>query len=171
MILPPGIAGDSRASPPFAGVGRRLASLVYDAFLLAAVLLVAGFVVLPFATPASHGAAPYLPSDRVRAFVFAYEVAVAGGYCVGFWTHGRRTLAMKTWRLRLVRANGDGIGYPQALIRYAAAWIGPALALAGYAVVGRVGLALAALPFAWAFVDPERQFLHDRIAGTRVVRD
>jgi uncharacterized RDD family membrane protein YckC len=26
-----------------------------------------------------------------------------------------------------------------------------------------------AFNFLWAFVDPERQFLHDRIAGTRIV--
>jgi uncharacterized RDD family membrane protein YckC len=24
--------------------------------------------------------------------------------------------------------------------------------------------------FLWAFIDPARQFLHDRIAGTRVIR-
>ena len=28
-----------------------------------------------------------------------------------------------------------------------------------------------AINFLWAGVDPERQFLHDRIAGTRILRD
>ena len=30
---------------------------------------------------------------------------------------------------------------------------------------------LLVVNFLWAFVDPERQFLHDRIAGTRIVTD
>ena len=61
-----------------------------------------------------------------------------------------------------------------ALLRYLAAWIGPALAVVAYAVLARIGLGahaawLVGLNFLWAFVDPERQFLHDRLAGTRIV--
>ena len=61
-----------------------------------------------------------------------------------------------------------------ALLRYLAAWIGPALAVAAYAALARYGWGahaawLVALNFLWALVDPDRQFLHDRIAGTRIV--
>jgi hypothetical protein len=35
---------------------------------------------------------------------------------------------------------------------------------------GRWALAALALNYAWAFVDMDRQFLHDRIAGTRLMR-
>jgi len=48
------------------------------------------------------------------------------------------------------------------------------LALVGFIVLERRGLGLWAgafvmFNFAWALFDSERQFLHDRIAGTRLV--
>jgi len=60
-----------------------------------------------------------------------------------------------------------------ALARYLAAWIGPAAALIAFVVlqprgVGAHAAWLIALNFLWACIDPERQFLHDRIAGTRI---
>ena len=61
-----------------------------------------------------------------------------------------------------------------ALLRYLAAWIGPALALGAVRRARphgsrRARAWLVAFNFLWAFVDPERQFLHDRLAGTRIV--
>jgi uncharacterized RDD family membrane protein YckC len=92
------------------------------------------------------------------------------------WTGGRRTLPMKTWRMRIADADGGPPGARTALLRYLAAWIGPLLALVGYAFLrerglGALALGLAGLNFLWAAADPDRQFLHDRIAGTRIVRD
>ena len=48
------------------------------------------------------------------------------------------------------------------------------LALAGYLALrpfgaGALALPLVALNFLWAVADADRQFLHDRIAGTRLV--
>jgi len=55
-------------------------------------------------------------------------------------------------------------------VRYVAAWSGPAGAIAWYAATHSRAAALAlALPYAWALVDRERAFLHDRIARTRLV--
>ena len=81
---------------------------------------------------------------------------------------------MKTWRMSLVRADARPIDARTAITRYLAAWLGPAAALAAYVALKPAGLGahaawLLALNFLWAFVDPERQFLHDRIAGTRIV--
>jgi len=61
-----------------------------------------------------------------------------------------------------------------ALVRYAAVWIGPALAWAVYLAMrahpgASSALALFTVNVAWALIDRDRQFLHDRIAGTRVV--
>jgi uncharacterized RDD family membrane protein YckC len=63
-----------------------------------------------------------------------------------------------------------------ALTRYAAAWIGPALALVAYAALrpapaARLAAVLLALNYAWSVFDRDRRFLHDRVAGTTVVRD
>ena len=81
---------------------------------------------------------------------------------------------MKTWRLALRTADGSPVALSRAVARYLACWIGPALALVGFIVLERRGLGLWAgafvmFNFAWALFDSERQFLHDRIAGTRLV--
>jgi uncharacterized RDD family membrane protein YckC len=116
---------------------------------------------------------PALP-ERVALFFLTFTIVAA--YCVWFWSNGRRTLPMKTWRLRLATVEGGVVTPKTALLRYLACWIGPVLALAAYLALQRVGLGanaawLVAFNFLWAFVDRDRAFLHDRIAGTRIVQE
>ena len=134
-------------TPPAAvGVGRRLASGLYELLILLAVIFIAS---LPFS---------YLFGDAThgwkRHLMQAWVLAVMAGYFGWFWTHGGQTLPMKTWRFRVVRADGSALGWPRALHRFV-------LALLGFLALG--------LGFLWAFFDRERQFLHDRLAGTRLV--
>ncbi len=81
-------------------------------------------------------------------------IAVAGVYFVYCWVHAGQTLPMKTWRLRLVNSDGTALDVRKGILRYM-------FALAGLAVGG--------LGWAWALLDRDRQFLHDRLAGTRIV--
>jgi uncharacterized RDD family membrane protein YckC len=156
---------------------RRLAAVTYEAILLCAVLLLAGFLLAPAVSPAPAGSFQRLlpiPSFPARVLSFAATFGVGALYFGWSWTGGRRTLPMKTWRVRVVSRAGGAVMPRTALVRYCAAWIGPGLALLAYAAMAPAGYArgtlwLAALNYAWAFVDPERQFLHDRIAGTRIV--
>ena len=129
-----------------AGLARRLASAVYEALVVAAILLVAslGFLLL---RPDAAGS----PARPVFQF---YLLGVVGLYFTWFWTHGGQTLPMKAWRIRVVKANGHAVDWRTAWIRFALAW--PAYLLAGAGVL-------------WALFDRDRQFLHDRLAGTRVV--
>jgi uncharacterized RDD family membrane protein YckC len=83
---------------------------------------------------------------------------------------------MKTWHMALVTRAGTPVPRRTALVRYAAWWIGPALGLAAYVLLRPYGLGALALPllvlnYLAAFVDANRQFLHDRVAGTRVIAD
>jgi uncharacterized RDD family membrane protein YckC len=162
-----------------ASLARRLAAVAYEGLLLGAVLLAAGFVLAPWVSPGTGapaaGPVP-LPELTARLALFAALFGVAALYFCWSWTGGRRTLPMKTWRLRLVMRDGSAVGRGSALIRYAAAWAGPALALLAYVALkpagaSRYALWLAALNYAWAWIDPDRAFLHDRIARTRLVRD
>lgn len=160
-----------------AGLRRRLGALVYEALLLVAMAFIVGFLFLPLVSPssASHRALT-VPPVFVRALMFCSLVGGGAIYYRWCWSAGRRTLPQKTWRLRLADRRGRPLSPRTAVLRYAAGWIGPATALIAYAALRPTGLtryalALACLNYAWALVDPDRQFLHDRIAGTRVVQD
>ncbi|HEX2827174.1 MAG TPA: RDD family protein [Burkholderiales bacterium] len=131
-----------------APIGRRLISLIYEALLLTGLLFCAAFVYYAVEQRVAGG--------HTRAVFQLYLASVAGLYFVWQWTRGGRTLPMKTWRLRLVTADGTAVQTRQALVRYVAALAGAIAFGAG---------------FTWAFFDRDRQFLHDRIAGTRIVRE
>jgi len=131
--------------PP--GIGRRLASMLYETLLLLGVLSVT--FILPhvlLGVLASRNAGPEL----VQVHFFLVLLI----YFVWFWLNGGQTLAMKTWKLRIIGTGGTPLRPLQAVLRYLAAW--PSIFLLG------IGLL-------WALVDRDRQFLHDRIAGTRVI--
>jgi uncharacterized RDD family membrane protein YckC len=172
-------AAPARALP---GEGRRLATLprrlgsrVYESLLQLALVLVTGFVLVPLVSPAAGPATSLqLPHAAGRWISFTGVVATTLVYCVWCWSRGRRTLPMKTWHLGLATVTGAPLSTARAFARYLACWIGPALAGAVYLALHRYELGahatwLVGLNFLWAFVDPERQFLHDRIAGTRIV--
>ena len=127
-------------------LGRRLASALYDLLMLAALLLVATFPFLAFFGDATTG--------WRRHVLQGWVLVVAGAYFAWFWTHGGQTLPMKTWRLRLVRGDGMPVSLPRAMHRY---------------VLAVLGLMALGLGFLWALWDRDRQFLHDRLAGTALV--
>ena len=134
------------AGPRAPALARRLASAVYDLLLLVALVLVATF---PFLAVFGDSTAGWR-----RHVLQGWVLAVAGAYFVWFWTHGGQTLPMKTWRLKVVRVDGAPVTPWRALHRYALAVL---------------GLFAAGLGFLWALVDRDRQFLHDRLAGTALV--
>jgi len=158
-----------------AGLARRFAALGYEALLVVAMVLVASFALLPFVSPdAARTHALAVPTLAGRTIMFVALFALGGLFFGWCWSRGRRTLPMKTWRLALVDANGAPLSPRTAIVRYLAAWIGPALALAAYGPLSAYGQGALAWPLVavnWlaAFVDPGRRFLHDRIAGTRIV--
>ncbi|MFO1396437.1 MAG: RDD family protein [Burkholderiales bacterium] len=164
------------ASAPLASLRRRLASLVYELLLLAALLFVVSFALLPLVTPGHAGAAQSLavPALPQRVAMGCVLFAVLALYFTWCWSQGRRTLPMKTWKLRLVDGAGRDLTRRQALLRYLCVWIGPLAAIGLYAVLAPRGWGahaawLVLLGWLWAFVDRDRQFLHDRLAGTRLI--
>jgi uncharacterized RDD family membrane protein YckC len=133
---------------PAAGLLRRSLALAYEALLLAALLLAGS---LPFVMLA-YGMDRGFP----RPLFQLYLVALTGVYFTWQWRHGGRTLPMKTWRLRLVTRNGESLEWRHALKRYLIALPGTLLLGAG---------------FLWALVDREGLFLHDRLAGTKIIQE
>lgn len=142
--------------------------MLYEAVLLFGVLFIAGWL---FSTLLEQRHALYL-----RHMLQYWLLLVLGAYFVWFWIHGGQTLPMKTWHIRLVRADGAPVKALQAMCRYLLAWLWllPGLVLAW--LLGAQGWMLALIPtlnlVLWAcliYFDPERQFLHDRLAGTRLI--
>lgn len=158
--------------PSTPSIKRRLFAMVYEAFLLLAVDMLA--VALWLLVTRNSQA----PVAKLGMNVFLF--LVTGAYFVYNWTSSGHTLAMKTWRMRVTRAGahaGAPVTFARAVLRYLLAWgwVLPALAacgLRGPTSWGQVGITVGAGIVAWAmsaFLDPDRQFLHDRLAGTRVV--
>ncbi|TMG74712.1 MAG: RDD family protein [Betaproteobacteria bacterium] len=127
-------------------IGRRLLSVFYESLVVFAIIFFAGL--------AFYGAANGRLSGGTRHALQLYLFLVLGIYFVACWSRGGQTLPMQTWKLRLVRGENLPVGAGRALLRYALAW--PSLLLLGGG-------------FLWAFLDRDRQFLHDRLAGTRIV--
>ncbi|HVO90182.1 MAG TPA: RDD family protein [Casimicrobiaceae bacterium] len=177
MTQPPASLPARPEAPLDASLPRRLGALLYEALLLTAIEFIVGFLTLPLVSPSPRGAGPELivPNHTARAFLFVAMVGVAGAYLIHGWTRGRRTLPQKTWRMRLIGPDGEPPHLHRALLRYIAAFVGPLLALVGYLLLRRAGLGAFALwlvgfNYLWALVDPDRRFLHDRIAQTRLIR-
>ena len=151
---------DSGAAAPRAAAAstpsllRRMACFVYEATLMFGIALVPALLgTLFFAqTGQSH---PLQSEGVVRAFA----LVVYGIYFVGCWSVRGQTLAMQTWRIRVVTAEGARLSQARALARYVAcciAWFGPATLVAaalhlrpwptlGAVVLGIVVYALLAL--------------------------
>lgn len=130
-----------------APLGRRLGSLIYEVLVILALGIF--LFVLPlavFSGLTQHALGPGL--------LWFYLFVLLGNYFIWCWIRAGQTLAMKTWRLRLVDAqSGRPLRPLQAFVRYGMGWI-----------CWSTGLALL-----WSFLDPDKQFLHDRIAGSRII--
>jgi uncharacterized RDD family membrane protein YckC len=130
-----------------ASLARRLGSLCYEALLLAAILFVAGWVFLVVER--------LLPAALARPIFQAYLLAITAAYFIYCWIRSGQTLPMKTWRVRVVTKDGSALNLRQAVLRY---------------LFALVSIALCGGGFWWALVDRDGQFLHDRLAGTRIMR-
>ncbi|CAN5396951.1 RDD family protein [soil metagenome] len=151
-----------------AKLSRRLFCIVYELCLLFAVAFVTGYLLLSLL----QWQFPLPPLQH--AMFQLYLLAVIGLYFTWFWHRGGQTLAMKTWHVRLVDAAGSRVGTARAWLRYGVLWWGlvPAVLvdLAGYpSAAAGVLVAAFAINFLWAAFDGDRQFLQDRLAGTRLV--
>ena len=121
-------------------LARRLAAMVYEAFLIFAVAFFAAWIFF-FASGARDAT-----SGVLRRELQLFIVAVLAAYFLWCWLRGGQTLAMRAWRIRLVEVTPR-----KALVRFLLA------------------AALLPLSILWALLDREGQFLHDRLAGTRLI--
>ena len=161
---------DSTTATVTPTIRRRLTALLYESFLLAAIELAATALFM-LVTLNAKGA---LFEHGMKLWLFL----VTGAYFVFCWTDSGHTLAMKTWRIKLVMHDGSPVPRKTAVMRYLLAWgwFLPAIIVSyAFHLTGdksAFGIALAVGMTAWALTalfHRDRQFLHDRLAGTRLV--
>jgi uncharacterized RDD family membrane protein YckC len=124
------------------GLLRRLAAMLYEAVLLFAVAFFAGW--LFYAASGGRDATEGWLRHALQLFI----LAVFAAYFLWCWLRGGQTLAMKAWRIRLVDVSP-----------------GKALARLFWAML----FVPTGISVLWACFDAEKQFLHDRLARTRLV--
>ncbi len=151
---------------------RRLACLVYEGLILLGVALFTAAMVVLIGQLIGIERNPHL----LRLVMQAAEFAVLTAYGTWFWSAGRQTLPMKTWHIRVVTAAGAPLNTRRALWRAVLSWLWllPALALAAALHLNPqdTGLLLCGGILLWAFASllrADRQYLHDALAGTRLV--
>ncbi|MES2016503.1 MAG: RDD family protein [Pseudomonadota bacterium] len=154
---------------PTPSLKRRLSCLIYDAFLIIAVGALADFIAMFLLQKVGGRILEQVP--KMAAFM------VVGAYLIHSWSGSGFTLAMKTWRIKLVKVGYARVPFRNAAMRYVFSYGWVVTGGLIYYVVGRhslkdMSLSMLAGVVLWgmtAFLDKDRQFLHDKLAGTRLI--
>ena len=153
----PAASGASGSGSPRALVGWRVLALVYDALPALALWLAVGALFVAGYTLAGHPVRENIkPLSALQWIEWLCCWLVTGAYAVLSWRRGGQTLGMRPWRLRVTGAQGGPAPVRELAKRYA--W-------------GTLSLLLAGAGFWWAWFDRERLTWHDRLSGTRMVRE
>jgi uncharacterized RDD family membrane protein YckC len=154
---------------PAPTVKRRLISMVYELLLAFAVLFLP-FLIFEVVSGASHTPV----AEHMRQML---AFLVLGAYFIHQWVREGQTLAMRTWRIKVVLPGHPHVPPRIAALRYLLSWgwVPPALVvdytfgLSRWQALNAIGAGILAWSLT-AFFNKDRQFLHDRLAGTRLVQ-
>lgn len=164
------------SSLPPVSIKRRLAALMYEMLLVGAVTAIAAIlsgIAAIFINPLSTYLSSFVTCLLVIGFWWYYFRTN--------WVKKGQTLAMQTWRIGL--ADQRGVQPPLHQLRLRFIWACVLVAfvpLLAYAAVRYLfdvpplaafgmGLIWLILPWGFALLNPDRQFLYDYLAGTRLV--
>lgn len=138
---------NNKLNLPSATLFRRFAALIYDAFIIISLLILATSIALLLNKGESFLSVQY--------YFLTYLLLVVGLFSCWFWQRGGQTLGMLSWKVKLVQADLSKLSWKKAWLRYALAF--PSIGLCG------IGLL-------WCLVDKEHQSLHDRLSGTKLIQ-
>lgn len=144
--------------------------MMYEGVLLFGVIFLADYL---FDTLTQSRNALMLRHTR-QAMLF---IAI-GIYFIISWRRHGQTLPMKTWNIKVVAASGNAASLGRLTLRYLLAWPLPLLGMlavhgmskyTGFASTNILFIFAPFTIFIWTWLDPDKQFLHDRLAGTRLI--
>jgi uncharacterized RDD family membrane protein YckC len=149
------------------GLAKRMACWMYEGVLMFGVVFISSYLFSAL-TQTRHA---LQNRHALQAFLFI----IFGIYFTWFWAKGQ-TLAMKTWHIRIMDSHGRPVSQLRALGRYVLSylWFLPPLLAAHltHAEGGKFAVLLVGWLFIYALLSRfhlQGQFLHDALAGTRLV--
>ncbi|RTE66570.1 RDD family protein [Amphritea opalescens] len=123
---------------------RRFAAMIYDAFLVVAIWMCAGFA----AVGLNQGEAVSGPIFQTVLFLLTFA------FYAYFWVRLGQTLGMQAWKLRVQTVDGHHISLRQALIRF---------------MTAIVSTACLGLGFFWMLFSANKATWHDSFSETQIV--
>jgi uncharacterized RDD family membrane protein YckC len=143
-------SAERKLSAPTAHIGRRLFSALVDAALLGTINAVILYLTLAIAG-ISFGELRLLPPVPMIAFLLLLN----GGYLIAFTAAGGQTLGKMLTHIRVTGEGGQRVDVAGAVLR---------------AIGILLTIALLGIPYIAVFFSQHRRALHDRLAGTRVIK-
>ncbi|PTQ90669.1 RDD family protein [Agitococcus lubricus] len=167
-------------SIPLARAGVRLAAVIYDGLLIVALNAIVAVVLVVIATPSdmsTNNQTVVLP-DWFRSLVLFPAMVVMTWLFYGyFWRKNGQTLGMQTWRLKVIKPNGQLLSWGDAAGRCAAAMILPTFCglAASFLYHSAGAFALSILfgfvgNYLWSWVNGRGLAWHDQLSATVVIR-
>jgi uncharacterized RDD family membrane protein YckC len=141
---------------PTANLLRRLAALIYDAFLLFAISLAYAFLLLiiKIIFNGTQNPEEIQPGPILQWLSFIGWLLALGSYYFICWRKQGQTLGMKSWRLKLQQADGS-LATPEQCIKRS--------------ILATVSLGALGIGYLWCLLSPTKACLHDIYSGTQVV--
>jgi uncharacterized RDD family membrane protein YckC len=137
----------------FPTLTRRLSAAFYESAMVFGIYFLPAYLYLSLSNTRFED----LQQGGLRTWLYQFFIFMVFAVYFGWsWSQGRRTLAQKTWGLRIVNVDGSALSQQRATLRYTLAWCSLLFGFAG---------------FLYAFLNTERVFLHDKLLGTRIVLD
>ena len=128
-----------------ASLWRRLAAILYDSFLVLALLFITTITMIAFL---NNGKAITGPAFQVFLYL------EAGAFYTYFWQKKGQTLGMQVWKIRTVSDSGETLTGGECAVRFF------------FATFSTLFIGLG---FVWILLDREKLAWHDRASGTRVI--
>jgi uncharacterized RDD family membrane protein YckC len=129
---------------------RRLVAMLYDTFLVVALIGVINGLALGVVAQLTQGNQQALSPPLVQALT---TLSVVGFFCI-FWIKSGQTLGMQAWRIQLVDFRGNPPTPSKALARCLGACLSAACLGLGYL---------------WCLVDRNKRYWHDYISRTELI--
>jgi uncharacterized RDD family membrane protein YckC len=123
-------------------IWRRIASIIYDALLVLAILIVMSIPFFSFNVE---------ENNLLKITMQVYFYFIIQYFFVWFWVNNEGTLGMKTWKIKIVCNNGEKISYKKAIIRFN---------------IAIISILFFGLGFLISFFRKDKKCLHDIISKT-----